>query len=69
MGEDAFLVAKVKFFQGEGKTHRNIISTMCKISTETKNKTVNIHRQKEKNVNYVEFDFRRGTVLLIYSFL
>ena len=34
IGKNAFLVAKVQFFRGEGETHRNItILTMCKIST------------------------------------
>ena len=29
----------------------------------------NIHRRKKKlNENYVEFDFRMGTVLVIFSF-
>ena len=32
-------------------------------------KNFNIHHRKKKNENYVEFDFRMCTVLVIFSFL
>ena len=49
-----------------GETHRNMtILTMCKISP-YRYVCLNYY---EKNENYVKFDFRRVTFLVIFSFL
>ena len=65
--KDPFLAAKSKtaIFQEKGKTHQNTILTMCKIYNINSNKIADI---KKCNGNYVEYDFRLGTVLVIFLF-